>query len=91
VLCESPFAFHSQQSEKYEKNFDVAPQGCRNGGAWRRHWLRLFERRARHRCPYMTVSHAISWFIKIDLKQIYCSYWWMRISWQVMQRDSDCW
>jgi len=27
-----------------------------------------------HRCPYITVSQVISWFIKMDLKQIYCSY-----------------
>ena len=27
-----------------------------------------------HRCPYITVWWVISWFIKIDLKQIYCSY-----------------
>jgi len=25
------------------------------------------------RCPYITASKVISWFVKIHLKQIYCS------------------
>jgi len=38
-------------------------QGRRNGGALRG-----------HRCPYIPVSQVISWFMKINLKQIYCNY-----------------
>ena len=34
-----------------------------------------FQRAQRgRRCLFITVSLVISWFIKIDLKQIYCSY-----------------
>jgi len=53
----------------------TANQVCQNKGEWPSTSPYILKRRATgHTCPYITVSKVISWFIKIDLKRIYCSY-----------------
>jgi len=51
-------------------------QGRRRTGAWQRHLPSAFlkGRQWWRRSLFITVSLVTSWFIKIDLKQIYCSY-----------------
>ena len=47
----------------------------RGGGALRGHFPCPLKGGLRgHRCRCVSVSQVISWFIKINLKQIYCSY-----------------
>jgi len=50
-------------------------QGRRWVEAWRWHCPSSLSTEKRGlRCLFITVSEVISWFIKIDLKQIYCSF-----------------
>jgi len=53
-------------------------QGRRRMNAWRGHCPPYpFTRgTTEEEVPFHKVSEVFSWFIKIDMKQIYCSYWY---------------